>query len=166
MNDLAQQGLHDHQGLLIVADKLRTRQRKFGPGLQEAIKDRMKHLSTNLPPKFLNGVASVVPLGEDDAGHPIFCWITAEQERVLVTFDDERTLRSKLELAARTFSLSPAQFALAERLASGHDLASAASDLGVSINTIRTQVRRMFEKTGTHNQTALISLLLSVQGPD
>ena len=68
--------------------------------------------------------------------------------------------------AADTFALSPAQVALSERLASGHDLASAAADLGVSVNTVRTQVRRMFEKTGTHSQTGLVSLLLSMQNPD
>jgi len=166
MNDLARQGLRDHPGLQVFGGKLRTRERKYGPGLQAALEVRMTDLSTNLPPKFLNGVASVVPLGEDDEGHAIFCWVTAEQERVLVTFDDERTLRNKLELTAQTFALSHTQSLLAERLASGHDLAAAASDLGVSINTVRTQIRRMFEKTGTHNQTALISLLLSVQGPD
>ncbi|MFK8036281.1 MAG: LuxR C-terminal-related transcriptional regulator [Hyphomicrobiales bacterium] len=166
INDLAKERLANHAGLLVSGDRIRARNRKFGPGLQAAIDGRKKDLATNLPPGFLNNVASVVPLGEDDACHPVFCWVFAEQERILITFDDEFLLHNKLEKAATTFGLSPAQFALAERLATGFDLVSAASDLGVSANTVRTQVRRMFDKTGTHNQTALISLLLSLQGPD
>jgi DNA-binding CsgD family transcriptional regulator len=58
------------------------------------------------------------------------------------------------------------QLNLAARLASGHDLAGAAHELGVSVNTVRTQIRRMFEKTSTHNQASLVSRLLNIQGPD
>lgn len=166
INSLAKERLASHPGLIVSGGRLRVRQSKFAPQLQAAIDDRVKDLATNFPPGHFNPKASVVPLGEDEAGQPIYCWITAEQERILVTFDDDFMLRSKLERAALTFALSPAQLDLAERLATGHDLVSAASDLGVSVNTIRTQVRRMFEKTSTHNQAALVSSLLSMQGPD
>lgn len=166
INSHAKERLANHPGLIVSGDRLRARQRRFGAVLEAAIDDRVNDLATNLPPGHLNATTSVVPLGDNEAGHPVFCWITAEQERVLVTFDDNFMLCNRLEKAAITFALSPAQLALAERLASGHDLASAAFDLGVSVNTVRTQVRRMFDKTSTHNQTALVSLLLSVQGPD
>ena len=92
--------------------------------------------------------------------------LETEQERVLISFDDAFLLRGRLEKAVASFGLSPAQLNLAELLASGRDLAGAAEELGVSVNTLRTQVRRMFEKTGTHNQTALVSRLLNAQGPD
>lgn len=166
VNDLARKRLRTHAGLIISGNRLRARQRAFSAGLHEAVEQRRKDLATNLPPGYLNGLASVVPLGEDDDGHPVFCWVNAEQDRILITFDDTFMLRRKLEKATETFALSPAQSALAERLASGHDLASAASELGVSVNTVRTQLRRMFEKTSTHSQAGLISLLLSVQNPD
>jgi DNA-binding CsgD family transcriptional regulator len=165
INALGKERLADHPGLIITGDRLRARQRKFGPGLQAELDDRANDLATNLPPGHLNEMSSAVPLGEDASGHPIFRWITAEQERVLITFDDNFMLRNSLEKAAVTFALSPAQVALAERLASGHDLASAASDLGISVITVRTQVRRMFDKTSSHNQTGLVSSLLRVQGP-
>lgn len=166
INELAKERLVDHPGLMVSGVRIRARQRKFGLDLQEAIEERKRDLSTSLPPGHLNRNARVVHLGEDQAGHPVFCWVFAEQERILITFDDEFMLRSRLEKAAAVFSLSPSQIDLAERLASGHDLASAASDLGVSVNTTRTQARRMFQKTGTHNQASLISLLLSVLAPE
>ena len=166
VNDLAKDRLQTHAGLTISGNRLRARQRQFSAGLQKAIDQRQRDLATNLPPGYLNGLAKVVPLGEDEEGRPIFCWVNAEQDRILVTFDDTHMLRRKLENAAETFGLSPAQIALSERLASGHDLSSAASDLGVSVNTVRTQVRRMFEKTGSHSQTGLLSLLLSLENAD
>ena len=166
VNDLAKERLPTHAGLIVSKDRLRARQRAYSSALDKAIAQRKKDLATNLPPGYLNGLASIVPLGEDDRGHALFCWVNAEQDRILITFDDAFMLRRKLEMVADTFALSPAQVALSERLASGHDLASAAADLGVSVNTVRTQVRRMFEKTGTHSQTGLVSLLLSMQNPD
>jgi DNA-binding CsgD family transcriptional regulator len=96
----------------------------------------------------------------------MYCWVLSEQERILISFDDASLLRSRLDAAATTFGLSPAQLNLAELLASGQDLSNAAVNLGVSVNTVRTQLRRMFEKTQTHNQAALVSRLLNIQGPD
>lgn len=166
INDLAQKRLGAHTGLIVSAERVRAHNRSFDAGLQTAIKDRKKRLATNLPRGFLGELASVVLLGEDDEGHPKFCWVDAEQERVLITFDDEFLLRGRLEDAAKIFGLSPAQLNLSVLLCSGRDLAHAAKELGVSVNTVRTQARRMFEKTGTHNQAALVSLLLNAQGPD
>jgi DNA-binding CsgD family transcriptional regulator len=94
----------------------------------------------------------------------MYCWVRSEQERILISFDDASLLRSRLE-AATTVGLSPAQLDLAELLALGQDLSNAAVELGVSVNG-RTQLRRMFEKTQTHNQAALVSRLLNVQGPE
>jgi DNA-binding CsgD family transcriptional regulator len=84
----------------------------------------------------------------------------------LISFDDKFLLRGRLEKAASIFGLSPAQLNLAELLASGHELPQAANSLDISVNTVRPQVRRMFEKTQTHNQAALVSQLLNVQAPD
>lgn len=166
INKLARERLASHPGLMVSGERPRARNRAFDGGLQMAIERSKNRLATDLPRGFLDEQASVVPLGEDEAGQPVFCWVVPEQERVLISFDDEFLLRGRLEGAVATFGLSPAQLNLAELLASGRDLAGAAEKLGVSVNTVRTQVRRMFEKTGTHNQAALVSRLLNVQGPD
>lgn len=166
VNDMAKERLPTHAGLIVSGNRLRARQRQFATGFQDAIDQRKKDLATNLPPGYLNGLAKVVPLGDDDELRPMFCWVNAEQDRILVTFDDTLMLRRKLEKAAETFGLSPAQISLSEKLASGLDLAGAATDLGVSVNTVRTQVRRMFEKTGTHSQAGLVSLLMSLENAD
>jgi DNA-binding CsgD family transcriptional regulator len=166
INALARQRLKSHLGLLVSAERPRARLRQYDPGLQKAIKLNKDRLATNLPRGFQNQQTPVVPLGEDEAGNPMYCWVRSEQERILISFDDASLLRSRLEAAATTVGLSPAQLDLAELLASGQDLSNAAVELGVSVNTVRTQLRRMFEKTQTHNQAALVSRLLNVQGPE
>ena len=165
INDLAQERLQEHPGLTVSRGGLRARQRKYDRGLQAAIDHRREHLGMTLPPRWIEEHATMVPLGEDDTGHLLFCWVMAEQERVLVSFDDAFMLRSRLKDSSVSFGISPAQVKLCEFIASGSDLATAAEGLGVSINTVRTQLQRMFEKTGTHSQAALLSLLLSAQGP-
>jgi DNA-binding CsgD family transcriptional regulator len=166
INALARVSLDKRASLVVSHGRPHARDRGFDPGLQAAIENCTMRLATNLPCGFEKEPASAVPLGENVSGQPIFCWITTEQERVLISFDDAFQLHAMLEKAAISFSLSPAQLRLAERLASGLELATAAADLGVSVNTVRTQLRRMFEKTGTHNQAALVSRLMNTLGPD
>lgn len=58
------------------------------------------------------------------------------------------------------FGLTPAEAEVAARLAGGQTLQDIAQANGVSLNTIRTQLRGIFTKTGTSRQAQLIALLL------
>ena len=166
LNELAQQRLDGHEGLTVSNGRPRALNRACDSGLQDAIVWARTHLATNLPRGYLQQPARVVPLGDNTGGMPMFCWVYCEQERVIVSFDDQAKLRASLEAGAASFALSAAQVNLAELISSGHDLAGAAGQMGVSVNTVRTQLRRMFEKTQTHNQAALISRLLNSGGPE
>jgi len=57
------------------------------------------------------------------------------------------------------FGLTPAEFRLARKLAGGFTLEEASARLGISKNTARTQLRGLFEKTGTRRQSELVALL-------
>lgn len=59
------------------------------------------------------------------------------------------------------YGLTRAEARLAAELVRGHTLEQAASDKGVSLNTVRTHLKRVFAKTGTTRQADLVSLLLS-----
>jgi DNA-binding CsgD family transcriptional regulator/PAS domain-containing protein len=58
------------------------------------------------------------------------------------------------------WSLTPAESQLAGLLLQGLSLEEASRRLGVSKNTVRSQLRGLFDKTGTHRQGELVSLLL------
>lgn len=71
----------------------------------------------------------------------------------------------RLQLAApdleQLFDLSPAEARLARLLADGLSMEEAAVHLGVSRNTVRSQLQAIFAKTGTNRQGELVRLLLS-----
>ena len=165
VNGLARERLPTHPGLIVSGGRLRARDRRFDPGLQSEIEGALALLRTSTPPGFMRRAFEAVQLGQDYLGHPVCCWVTIEEERLLVTFDDAYLIGLRVDTAPRVFALSPSLQSLARSPATGVDLSSAANELGVSINTLRTQLRRMFEKTGTRNQATLISALLSVQRP-
>ena len=63
---------------------------------------------------------------------------------------------------SRAFQLTPAEARLAVHLGSGASLTEAAEAFGVTHNTVRAQLRAIFDKTDTHRQADLVRLLQSI----
>lgn len=166
INEIARSRLKNHPGLIVSANRLKAKIKRLDPEFQSALKRTLSQLFSTHPPSVYreHGIPAV-NLGEDDFGHPMHCWLSVEHNRLLVTFDDSYLAEKRLDDAKNVLSLSPAQRELATHLVKGSDLSSIADNLGVSINTVRTQLRRMFEKTGTHSQSALVSALLTIHQP-
>lgn len=61
---------------------------------------------------------------------------------------------------AQLFGLTPAEASLATRVANGAALAEAAAHLGISEQTARSYMKRVFSKTGVGRQTELVMLIL------
>lgn len=80
---------------------------------------------------------------------------------VLFAFDPERVPTATATVLRELFSLSSAESELALALCSGKTLADAASARGTSVHTSRTQLKSIFNKTGTRRQSDLVSLLLA-----
>ena len=64
------------------------------------------------------------------------------------------------------FDLTPAEARVAAALVRGRSVESAAADIGVSIETVRTQLKSVMAKTGTNRQTELVLLLSGAQLPE
>lgn len=64
------------------------------------------------------------------------------------------------------FDLTASEARLATALAGGKSLRSAASEMGISLGSARTYLGRVFTKTGTNQQSQLVSLLKSAQPID
>jgi DNA-binding CsgD family transcriptional regulator len=60
------------------------------------------------------------------------------------------------------FDLTPSEARLAIELASGREIKQAALNLGIGKGTARNYLERIFQKTGTHKQGELVSLLKSI----
>ncbi|MBF1803110.1 helix-turn-helix transcriptional regulator [Alcanivorax sp. ST75FaO-1] len=61
---------------------------------------------------------------------------------------------------AMLFDLTPAEARVARGVAEGRDLASLAGDQGVSVQTVRGQLKAVFRKTGTSRQNELAARIL------
>jgi DNA-binding CsgD family transcriptional regulator len=66
---------------------------------------------------------------------------------------------AQIDLYSRAFRLTSAEARLAVHLASGASLTEAADAFGVTHNTVRAQLRAIFDKTETHRQSELVRLL-------
>jgi len=86
-----------------------------------------------------------------------------EPAAVVFITDPERKPETPVQLLRRLYGLTGREAALAGLLLHGSDLKNAAGQLGMSMNTARTHLRLIFEKTDTHRQSELMHLLL--RGP-
>jgi DNA-binding CsgD family transcriptional regulator len=64
------------------------------------------------------------------------------------------------------FDLSPAEIRAANGLLRGKTIDHLAGELGLSRETIRSQVKAVLSKTGTARQSDLVSLLANVKIPE
>ena len=86
----------------------------------------------------------------------------AREPTVIVFISDpEAKLQTAPEVLARLYDLTAAESRLAEQLMQGETLVHAAERLGVSHNTARTHLQRIYQKTDTSHQGALVRLLVS-----
>lgn len=80
---------------------------------------------------------------------------------LILLSDPERRNKLSGELLARFFNFTPTETRIAMALAEGRSTAEIADWLGVSGTTVAFHLRNLFEKTDTHRQAELVSLVLA-----
>ena len=104
--------------------------------------------------------ASIFPLRRDH----VVRGLGSKAEAVLFVDDPNDTgSPAPMDLYSRAFQLTPAEARLAVHLASGASLTEAADEFGVTHNTVRAQLRSIFDKTDTHRQGELVRLMQTSQ---
>ena len=168
MNEAARDGLAKMGGLHISQGILRPARPNWSAAFRQTLAAAADHLDYARHNTLMLGTGGAarfpVILGDDAEGAMRVVTISVEDFRIYVSFDDEAALDRRLRAAEIVFGLSAAQKRVAMRIAGGQDLPEIASELGISVNTVRTHLRRMFEKTGTNGQPALMRILLTVGG--
>jgi DNA-binding CsgD family transcriptional regulator len=92
-------------------------------------------------------------------------WVMAEAGMILFAFGPQKLDERRLSLAAAVYGLSPAQVKIAALVAEGLTLPEIATRMGVTVNTARTHLDRVFDKVGVRTQPALVRVLLLVVAP-
>lgn len=103
------------------------------------------------PPIYLIGL----PLSEE---HPLAQgW--SQQAGMLIVHDPAQKSMPWPELLRQLFHLTPAECRLVEQLAVHHCIAKVSEALGITRETVRSQLKAVFQKTGAANQSALMQLV-------
>ena len=84
---------------------------------------------------------------------------------ILFTLAAQQLDAGRLALAAAVYDLSPAQQRLATLVVEGLALTEIAERMGVTQNTARTHLKRIFDKVGVRSQSALVRVLLTAIAP-
>ncbi len=161
MNDAAQARFPEHPLLGQRGTQIQAKDAEAQRDLLEAIAWTGEIRDRQTPCSVEEAVTRAISLGQDDTGLVHICWAVLKDGKLLITFDDADRLDRELSGAARLYGLSDVQERLARQIIEGHDLTSAADALGISPNTAKTHLRRIFDKTGVRTQPALVRLLLS-----
>lgn len=69
----------------------------------------------------------------------------------------------EIDFAAERYSLTPAEARLAFSIASGETLQVIAGRHGVSLHTVRNQLKSVFSKTGVTRQVELVLLINKIR---
>ena len=81
-------------------------------------------------------------------------------DRPAVVVTITRLADADSEFRDRLRSLTVAELALARAIGRGSTLALHAKERGISLHTVRSQLKSIFQKTNTHRQAELVSLVL------
>jgi DNA-binding NarL/FixJ family response regulator len=90
------------------------------------------------PPKILDAIREVM-----EGGSPMSAHIA---RKVVASFHQ-----------ASTITLSPQERDVLSRLAQGHTYARIATDMGITIHTVRNYIRRIYEKLEVHSRTEAVA---------
>ena len=162
----ARAALLNHPALTVSSGRLRAIRPVWDKPLQAAIARAGELHGFFQQQNFANrhGGPLRIPviLGDDGHGQSVICQLSV-RDGVTHLETDTRAMASRHLTAARAvFGLSEGQTRLADRIFAGEGPTEAARALGISANTARTHLARIYEKTGVNSQTALVRLILSI----
>ncbi len=108
-------------------------------------------------------VVRTAPLPERDG---LAAGVVGEARPAALVFvsDPEDSPEPPERLLHRLYGLTPAEARLALSLSAGNPLSAAAEACGITREAARTRLKRVFVKTDTHSQMALVRLILAGAG--
>lgn len=76
--------------------------------------------------------------------------------------DSVSAIRLNSNLLKSAYGLTEAENKVAEQIVKGGTIEEVAQQLGVSVNTIKTQLAQIYDKTNTHSRAKLVKLLMTL----
>lgn len=164
MNRVAQLELKNFRGLTVSNGTLRASKPSWNSALRNAISGA--HNLTGFGEfnraKSSGGgeVQFPVVLGESSDGALLLCWVRVADSRVYILFGPSNDLSKQIEILQVIYALSKSQTDIVRMIANGLEIVEAAEALGVTKNTARTHLRRVYQKVGVSSQIELLRLIV------
>ena len=163
----AEAALAARDGIQLQAGRLRAAAPREDRDLQAAIRAVLQPGEAGVRPAS-RGLSLSRPSGSRNLGvivQPVPAGggpgLAASARVAVYVRDPEASAEVEGELVRQLFDLTPAEAAVARRLAAGLSLEDAASSLDISRNTARAHLRSIFSKSGITRQTELVRLMLN-----
>lgn len=165
LNSAAQALLRDNDGLAVTAGGRLVAQWQAANGaLTRAVRRAIPRagdepisgttLLCRRPSGRRSYLVHVVPLGDPERAPD-----SPERNALVLVVDPERLPDPPSSMLRKIFGLTRTEADIAVRLSRAEELRTIASDLEVSMTTIRTHLQHIFVKTDTHRQAELVRLL-------
>ena len=162
-NRSASRILQQGQGLTMIDERLAAVNRDQARTLRQLI----ENVCTGVHEA---GVPAVMSIERADTSRPLSLMVAplhfehqSDESSVAAIFIRDLGVRQSVsaEMLGKLFGLTPAEARVVVELVKGKRPQEVAEDLGVSLNTVRNQLKQIFSKTNTGRQSELISLVLS-----
>ena len=167
MNREAEEILRAADGLVLVNGGLRARRAKETNRLRGLIAEAAKltdgkgtHHGGAMSVSRSNGHAPLRVLVSPFA--PSKGQVNGRSSAILFVTASERTRRPDPALLEQLLNFTPAEARLAVALVTGKTMQEVAEEAGVSLNTVRTHLKRIFSKAGVSRQAELIRQLTAI----
>lgn len=164
MNRAAKLELRNFKGLSISNGKLRASRPSWNAELQNVISGahNLTGFGEYNRAKSAGGgeVKFPVVLGENEDGALLLCWVKVADGRVYILFGTASDLSKQIEILQAIYALSKSQTHIVKLITNGLEVAEAAGVMGVTKNTARTHLRRVYEKVGVKSQIELLRLMV------
>lgn len=148
------------RGRLRLRDgRLTTHDRDGARTLERAIQERLDPRPEQEPVTgvLLRGGPEDEPLMADVTGLPPQPWSVGFRPRILIVVRGAgRTRSDRMEAVRRGYGLSPAEADIVLRLTRGEEREAIALARGVSVQTVRTQLKAVFAKLGVRREVELM----------
>ncbi|OBJ17362.1 helix-turn-helix transcriptional regulator [Mycobacterium sp. 1245801.1] len=164
-NPAAERVLRSDDGLRIRKGRLEAATRRADAMLQEGIAAALDSHTQDIwggsfvcarPSGRRPYIVHVLPIDPRTVSSPRYGRV------IVVIIDPERETEPPAMLLRRLYGLTKSEAQIALMVTRAEGLNPIAEELSVSVTTVKTHLRHVFEKTGTHRQAELVRLVLSL----
>ena len=164
LNDCAQRLINEQAGIALVHGKLEFADRRAAQWLAQEValtisgrvsRDAGSTFEIAQPPlKFLEIAVCSSSRGSD----------VPSSHAIVTILDPSLRMQIAIDRLSRVHGLSPMQTRIAAMILDGRENSSIAIELNISVNTLKTHIRRLYAKLGCENRTDFHRTLNSMPG--